>query len=222
MKTIIITGVSYGVGESLLNKFLKNNFYVIATTRKISNIKKIYLNEKNLEIHELNSYETKDLDMFYEKIKNKKIDAIINNSTMSGEKNFIENDSVENWKDSFKMNVIVPMYLSKLFIPQMIKNGSGNIISINSISSKVPYRGGGHYSSSKRAQSSLFEILRLENAFNNIKITQVIPSSISKLEKTENSLMPQDIADTVFWILNLPDHVNIDQIEISNVKSTKY
>lgn len=220
MKTIIITGISYGVGKSLVKKFLENNFYVIGTTRSLARLEN--LNEKNLEVYELGSYKIEDLNNFYEKIKNKKIDIIVNNATMSGSRNFIKDDSIADWQNSFHMNVIVPVYLSKLFMPKMIENKGGHIITINSISSKIPYRGGAHYSSSKRAQSSFSETLRIENSFNNIKVTQVIPAAISKSGEIENSLMPEDIADTVFWIANLPEHVNVDEIEISNIKNTKY
>ena len=39
---------------------------------------------------------------------------------------------------------------------------------------------------------------------------------------TEGALQPEDIANTIEWIFNLPEYCNVDSLTISHIKNTIY
>ena len=48
MRTVLVTGVSTGIGKSIAEELLKNNFYVIGSIRKEGDAKHIALINKNV------------------------------------------------------------------------------------------------------------------------------------------------------------------------------
>lgn len=80
MKTVVITGVSRGIGKSLAEKFLSENFYVIGT----STTGNADWSHKNLYILKLQLEDSSSINLCVERIfqMNKKIDIVINNAAV--------------------------------------------------------------------------------------------------------------------------------------------
>jgi NADP-dependent 3-hydroxy acid dehydrogenase YdfG len=115
------------------------------------------------------------------------------------------------------------MYLSQLFVPCMERSDSPTIIFVTSFGGKVPYRGGGNYTNAKRGERGLIDTMRLEFPQFRIKITEICPATIDTQEqKRDNALTAEDLAEAIYWVGSLPSHVNINEIEICHINSSKY
>lgn len=209
----IVTGASKGVGRATAEVLANSGFQVIALTR---DLKRADFDNENILPYQIDITNTEEIKKFISGLDGQNIKAIVNNSAGSFSNTLILNDDKENWKRAFDINVIAPMELCKNIVPLM-KNG-GNIINISSIGAFFPNRSSGHYLSSKRAQSTFTEILRLENTGSNIRITDLVPGMIEK----GKWLDPEDIAKTIKWILSLPSHINIDSINIMHSNNARY
>ena len=103
------------------------------------------------------------------------------------------------WEESFNINALVPLKLSKIVIPHMINYST--IINITSIVALRPFAQMSAYSGAKAAASHMTKILRLDTLEKNIKVTEIVPAMI-----TEGALQPEDISNTIDWIFDLPEY----------------
>jgi NADP-dependent 3-hydroxy acid dehydrogenase YdfG len=115
----------------------------------------------------------------------------------------------------------------------MVKNNRGHVVNIGSIAGRWPYPGGNVYGSTKAFVQQFSRNLRADLLGTQVRVTYLAPgmaeSEFSKVRFKGNNeqaskvyqgtepLIPQDIAETVFWVVNRPAHVNINAIEIMPV-----
>ena len=221
MKTAIVTGASKGVGYATVKLLSENGYRVIATSRNLSNLTS--LDNENIEIYKMDITNENEIRDFFEKYKDINLDLLVNNAGGGSSPTSIINETPENFRIAYDINVTGPMLLSQLFVPSLQRSESPTIIFITSLGGKVPYRMGGNYTNAKRGMMALIDTMRLEFPQYGIKITEVCPGTIdTQLEHRDNSLTAEDMAETVKWIASLPKHVNINHIELNHINSSKF
>jgi NADP-dependent 3-hydroxy acid dehydrogenase YdfG len=221
MKTAIVTGASKGVGYATVKLLSENGYKVIAVSRDIDKLSTLL--SDNIEIYKLDITQENQIRDFFEKYKNITLDLLVNNAGGGAGPTYIINETMENFRTAYDINVSGPMYLSQLFVPCMKKSDSATIIFITSFCGKVPFRGGGNYSNAKRGEMALIDTMRMEFPEYGIKVTEICPGTIdTQLEKKEISLTAEDMAETIRWVGSLPKHMNINHLEVSHIFNNKY
>lgn len=222
MKAAIVTGASKGVGYATCKLLEKNNYYVIALSRNINKMKP--LESKNIELYQIDLSNFDEIKIFSEKYKDKKIDLIINNAGGGRMPTEIVKENPENFNYAYSLNVSGPMFLSSLLTVNMEKSDNPTIIFVSSLGGKFAYPGGGNYTNAKRAVGGLVDTMRLEYPQYGIKITEICPGGIDTVENESRpiSLTAEDMAKTIFWVAELPKHVNINYLELNHIGSRKY
>jgi NADP-dependent 3-hydroxy acid dehydrogenase YdfG len=221
MKTAIVTGASKGVGLATVKYLSENGYKVIAVSRNLSKVSQIV--SDNVEVYQLDITDSKAIEEFAEKYKDITLDLLVNNAGGGSGPTYIINETPENFRKAYDINVTGPMYLSQLFVPSMEKSQSPTIIFITSFGGKIPYRGGGNYTNAKRGERGLIDTMRLEFPQFGIKITEICPATIdTQEEKRDQALTAEDLAQAIYWVGSLPSHVNINQIEMCHIHSSKY
>jgi len=218
----IVTGCTNGVGLETCKLLSTSGYKVIAVSRNIDKMKILFKDFQNVEPYQMDITEYNLIPKMYEDLKNENIVAIINNVGGSSGISDIEVDEIRHWKNSYDLNVIAPMEISKYFLPIMKKNQNGNIVMVTSMCGHHPFRGGANYCAAKRAEMSLTESMRLEFSKYNIRVTQIIPGTINTHPGNDiyEALLPKDVAEAIRWSIMLPKTVNIDTIQINHVRST--
>lgn len=221
MKTAIVTGASKGVGYATVKLLSENGYRVIAVSRDLTKVSELISN--NVEAYKLDITNESEIKEFFNKYKDITLDLLVNNAGGGSGPTFIINETMENFRKAYDINVSGPMYLSQLFVPSMKKSESATIIFITSLCGKVPFRGGGNYSNAKRGEMALVDTMRMEFPEYGIKITEICPGTIdTQIDKKDNALTANDIAESIRWVGSLPKHVNINHIEISHIANSKY
>jgi NADP-dependent 3-hydroxy acid dehydrogenase YdfG len=221
MKTAIVTGASKGVGLATVKILSENGYKVIAVSRNMSEIN--LLSSNKVDPYQLDITNFKDVDVFFEKYKDITLDLLVHNAGGGASPTYIVNENPENFRRAYDINVTGPMYISILFVKNMDKSNSPTIIFVTSLSGKVPYRGGGNYTNAKRGERGLIDTMRLEFPQYGIKITEICPGTIdTQIERKDNALTAEDMAESIRWAASLPRHVNINQIEISHINNCKF
>jgi NADP-dependent 3-hydroxy acid dehydrogenase YdfG len=221
MKTAIVTGASKGVGLATVKRLSENGYKVIAVSRDLSKVSELV--SDNVEVYRLDITDSKAIEIFFEKYKNITLDLLVNNACGGSGPTHIINETPENFRKAYDINVTGPMYLSQLFVPCMRRSQSPTIVFITSFGGKVPYRGGGNYTNAKRGERGLIDTMRLEFPQFGIKITDICPATIDTQEqKRDHALTAEDLAEAIYWVGSLPSHVNINEIEICHINSSKY
>ena len=221
MKTAIVTGASKGVGLATVKRLSENGYKVIAVSRNLSKVSELI--SDNVEVYNLDITDSKAIEIFFEKYKDITLDLLVNNAGGGSGPTYIINETPENFRKAYDINVTGPMYLSQLFAPCMERSKSPTIIFVTSFGGKVPYRGGGNYTNAKRGERGLIDTMRLEFPQFGIKITEICPATIDTQEqKRDQALTAEDLAEAIYWVGSLPSHVNINEIEMCHIHSSKY
>lgn len=221
MKTAIVTGASKGVGYATVKLLSESGYKVIAVSRNLSNV--VDLVSDNVEAYQLDITDEDQIKRFNEKYKDITLDLLVNNAGGGSAPTFIANETMNNFRTAYDINVSGPMFLSQLFISSMKKSDSPTIIFVTSLCGKIPFRGGGNYSNAKRGEMALIDTMRMEFPEYGIKVTEICPGTIdTQIEKKENALTAEDMAETIRWVASLPSHMNINHLEVSHIFNNKY
>lgn len=237
MKNIIITGAANGVGKAVANILKDNNLILIDEDKdnliSLSN----YLNA-NYYVCDLSS--DKDIkDMIYD-INNRydKIDCLINCAGMwiSGDMSKLETPIFDEMNDISRIrkvidtNVFGTIAMVKSIFPIMKKQGYGQIININSQSGVMCEPPFPIYNATKQSTNAFRKAIQDDLARNNIKITDICPGLIQTdfyirannelpKEVMETGLTPEDVANTVKYVFDLPHEITIPCIEVRHIKN---
>lgn len=221
MKTAIVTGSSKGVGLATVQLLSKNGYKVIAVSRDLSRLSDLKL--ENVETYTLDITNSKAIKDFFEKYKDITLDLLVNNAGGGAGPTNIINETMENFRIAYDINVSGPMYLSQLFVPCMQRSESPTIIFVTSIGGNIPYPGGGNYTNAKRGEIGLIETMRLEFPSYKIKITEICPGTIdTQIEKKNDALTADDLAQSILWVSSLPSHFNVNSINISHINNAMF
>jgi 3-oxoacyl-[acyl-carrier protein] reductase len=196
-KNIFVSGASRGIGRDIAVSFAKNGFNVVGTSRN-----DFIFNEnlKNLIPIKLDVTNRKDVQDCFEKLKQIDLlpNILINNAGITSDQLFIRMKD-EDWDSVIETNLTGTFNLSKVFIKNMIKNKSGRIINISSISGLMGNPGQVNYASSKAALSGFTKSLAKEVGSRNITVNSVAPGYI---ETDMTAFMEDDVKSSI--IKNIP------------------
>jgi len=221
MKTAIVTGASKGVGYATVKLLSENGYRVIAVSRNLSKISE--LKSENIETYKLDITQPQDIKAFFENYKDISLDLLVNNAGGGASPTSIINETMDNFRTAYDINVSGPMYLSQLFVPCLKRSESPTIIFVTSLSGKIPFRGGGNYSNAKRGEMALVDTMRMEFPEYGIKVTEICPGTIDTQEESKPySLTAEDMAEAIRWIGSLPKHFNVNHLEVSNIFNSKF
>lgn len=124
-KTILITGCSSGFGKALCDEFSKQNYYVIATARKIENLSDVRADMKTtLDVSDENSVRS---TVNYIQSHVNKIDILVNNAGYSV-RSAAEEIDMNELKNMYEVNVFGMINMMKCVLPIMRDQGGGGSI----------------------------------------------------------------------------------------------
>jgi NADP-dependent 3-hydroxy acid dehydrogenase YdfG len=143
----------------------------------------------------------------------------------------IQDGETDDWERMIDTNIKGLLYVSHELIPILIKNKKGHIINISSTAANVVYQGGNVYCATKFAVDALSQTMRVDLLQHQIKVTQIKPGAAEtefsvvrfkgdhkKALKTYEGYEPlvaEDIASSIYYVTTVPDHVCINELEIT-------
>ena len=217
-KVAIVTGGATGIGLSIAEKLLKNNYQVIISYNSSTDSARSLLEKyENLDIFQIdlsNPENTQSLiDFAFSKYR--KIDLLVNNAGVDLVK-MINDTTFDDFDYIMKVNLYSPYFLAKGVAKHMIDAKYGNIINISSILGITGGSCESAYSISKAGLDGLTKSLAQEFGPSNIRVNSIAPGLIdtkmnSNLTTDEiNNLVmdfpisrigtPDDVADLVLYL----------------------
>lgn len=236
-KTALITGASAGFGKATAEILAANGWNLIICGRR-----KVRLDVLERQLKE--KYKVDVLSLSFdirnnEEVKKaiatltdqwKEIDLLVNNAGLASGFASIQEGNTDDWELMIDTNVKGLLYMTRCIAPMMIARKQGHIINIGSVAGKEVAALGNVYCATKHAVDALTKAMRIELLSHNIKVTQIAPGmaetefSIVRFkgddERAKNvykgiePLHAEDIAETIWWIVSRPPHVNINDIVI--------
>lgn len=235
-KLVVITGASSGFGKALALEFNKAGYPLLLLTRRIE-----LLEEMNLENAICEKVDVTDKDAFERAVRNAeafygKTDLIINNAGVMLLGN-LENQDSREWQRMLDVNVIGVMNGMQIVMNDMKERQSGTIINISSIAGVKPFANHAAYCASKYGVIGLSEVTRGELSPYNVRVMRVCPGAVDtellshttneeikdayndwKSSVGVNSITTEDVAKTIKFAYELPQGVNLREIQIADTR----
>ena len=176
-KKVFISGSTKGIGFETARLFLEEGATVIINGRTKKSVESALssLNSDNVSGLVADFLEDSQVETLIDQIPND-IDILVNNVGIFRGKEF-KDETVDDWNDHFKVNLMSGVQLSKHFLPEMIKRNWGRIIFISSECATLVPSDLLSYSVSKASINVFSSGLAKLTKGTNVTINTVIPGS---------------------------------------------
>ncbi len=173
-KDVLITGASGGIGQAIAREIAAKGGKVLLTARK-----KEVLESLAKELGgKAYSVDLDDMDAPENLFKEVgQIDILINNAGLPASAAFQEYNA-EQIESIYRVNLLAPTQLSRLFLPSMVEKGEGHIVFISSLSGKAATPGSSLYSATKFGLRGLSFGMRSDLQDKNVGVSVVCPGFI--------------------------------------------
>ncbi|KAF9958724.1 hypothetical protein BGZ65_001223 [Modicella reniformis] len=194
-KVVLVTGCTTGgIGYETAKGFERSGCRVYAAARRLDAITGIEgLDIEKIYIDILDEASIKAaVDHIIE--KEGRIDVLFNNAGMGLACPIIDM-SIETTRKLLDTNITSVVLMSKMVAPHMIRQGSGLIVNVGSVTAYLSTPWGGLYSASKAAVHSISDALRIELAPFGVHVSVVAPGAI-KSNIGDNNLKAFQLPET--------------------------
>jgi NADP-dependent 3-hydroxy acid dehydrogenase YdfG len=218
-KNAIVTGAGSGIGYAIVEMLLSMGFKVYGMGRTES---KLATASTNLG----ESFVPVTIDVSNSEAVNqwfasfdKPIDVLVNNAGLAifGA---VDEQRVEDWDTMVGVNLSGVFYMTRLTAANMKKHQrNGYIINIASVAGLIGNPNLSGYNATKFGLRGFSEAIMKELRPHGIRVSCIFPGSVATpfftdkgLETHENMLQPKDIADSVHFLLQLPQRALVDEL----------
>ncbi|BDD04857.1 3-ketoacyl-ACP reductase [Aureibacter tunicatorum] len=224
-KNALITGAGKGIGKAIALALASEGVNVALIARTQQDIDQTAEEAKKHGIKafavtaDISSLES--VNKAAEQVKSQfgNIDILINNAGIGRFGSFMELEPAQ-WEEVIQINLMGTYYVTRAFLPEMIKQASGDIINISSTAGQRGAAVTSAYSASKFAVLGLTESLMQEVRKHNIRVTALTPSTVATdmaldLKLTDGNpdkvMQAEDIAELILAQLKLNRRVFIKE-----------
>ena len=236
-KLVLITGASAGIGEAAARRLAGEGAWLALWARRTERLQSLaerLLKDfgARVEIATVDVRERIQIDVALKKLIG---DAgvphvLINNAGLgAGSAKFHEGSP-----DDFDVNIDTNLkgfaYVARAVIPHMLEAGRGHIVNIGSTAALSVAPGRHVYAATKHAVRALSEGMSIDLAGTPLKVSIIHPGytrtefpvvrflgDVDRAMQTYEGFEPltaDDVADTISYVLNVPEHVNISDLVV--------
>jgi serine 3-dehydrogenase len=232
---VLITGASAGIGRACAQKFAEAGARLVLMARRKDRLQDLGAALKQKfgtasYIVELDVRDRKAVQQVFNKLPDawQKIDVLVNNAGLSRGLDKLHEGSIDDWEEMIDTNVKGLLYVSRAVLPGMVKRKSGTVINIGSIAGHEVYPKGNVYAASKFFVDAITKGTRMDLVDTPIRICTVDPGLVEtefstvrfrgdterakKVYQGLRTLLPEDIADAVFYCASVPPHVQVAEM----------
>jgi len=229
-KYALVTGATSGIGEAVAKMLAQMGVNVILHGRdqdKLDNLKiKLQRDYNTIETVCFDVTDKKDTLKKISDLTGKfEIDILINSAGLAVGFDKFDEAAIEDWEEMIDANIKGLLYVTRTIAPQMRKRDKGHIVNLGSIAGIMGYPKGNVYCATKAAVGMLSDTLNIDFEGTNIRVSCIEPGAVETnfsnvrfkgdekkakaVYKGYKPLSAEDIAYLIIYILNVPEHVNI-------------
>lgn len=190
-KRALITGGCSGIGKAIAQEFFEHGAELILHYNSSHQHAEELGKQLNATIVQADLGSKEGCEKLIEATEGK-LDILINNAGITNDMLVLQMTD-EDWSKPFNVNLNATFYLCRAAAKIMLRQRSGNIVNITSVSGIKAGRGQANYASSKAAVFALTRSLALELAKKNIRCNCVAPGMVET--KMTGSMNPVAFAE---------------------------
>jgi 3-hydroxy acid dehydrogenase/malonic semialdehyde reductase len=230
-KVVVVTGATAGIGEATARRFASEGARVALWARREDRLRTLAA--------ELNGVmavvDVRDRTMIDVALKELIAIAgaphvLINNAGLGAGFARFHEGNPDDWDVNIDTNFKGAAYVARAIIPHMIAAGRGHVINIGSTGAHAVAPRGHVYAATKHAVRALSEGMNIDLAGTPVKVSLVDPGYVRtefgvvrfrgdfdramETYKGFQPLTPDEVADAISYIANLPEHINVADLVI--------
>ncbi|GAM58191.1 oxidoreductase [Vibrio ishigakensis] len=233
-KIAFITGATSGFGKAAAQRFAADGWSLVLSGRRIERL--LDLKETlDVPVHVM-QLDVRDAKAVKEAVASlpqdfAEITALVNNAGLALAPQGASEVDLNDWHTMIDTNVTGLVNVTHALLPTLIKTGAGaTIINVGSIAGQWPYPGSHVYGASKAFVKQFSYNLRCDLQGTGVRVTDLSPGiaeteftlvrtkgnqeASDNLYKGTTPLSAEDIAEQMFYIATLPEHININRVEV--------
>ena len=229
-----VTGATSGFGRTIAQRFVRDGYRVIAAGRRVARLDALAkelgpaLLPWPLDVTDaalVAALPTSLPDGWRD------IDILVNNAGLALGLDPAQRADVAQWDTMIDTNVTALVHVTRAFLPGMVARNRGLIINLGSAAGTYPYPGGHVYGASKAFVKQFSLNLRADLVGTGVRMTNLEPGLVGGTEFSKvrfdgdqtkadavyagtQPLTADDVAEAASWVAGLPEHVNINRIEM--------
>lgn len=231
---ILVTGATAGFGQAIARRLVADGHTVIATGRRLDRLRELAAElGGKLVPRVMDVTRRADVEASFAWAEGEvgQIDGLINNAGLALGIEPADRASLDDWETMIDTNIKGLIYCTRAVLPGMVARNRGAVINLGSIAGTYPYPGGNVYGATKAFVHQFSLNLRSDLVGKKIRVSSIEPGLCGGTEFSQTRfrgdaeqaravyqgtepLNADDIAHTVSWLLSLPEHVNINAIEM--------
>lgn len=231
-KSAVVTGAGSGVGRATTLALLKQGWQVALVGRR-----EVALYETTKLAGELAHHtlicacdigdETMVAEMAQKVLqKFDSVDALINAAGTNTAQRSLQVLQLKDYERILNTNLNGAYYCTQAFLPAMRRQGNGTIVNINSVAGlQASPKAGAAYVISKFGMAGLTQTINAEERVHGIRACSIFPGDINtpilelrpappSAEARQKMLQPEDLAECVLLVVNLPERAVIEEIVV--------
>ena len=231
--TILITGATAGFGAAAARRFAEDGARLILAGRRADRLEELQA-ELPVQVHTLvlDVRGREDVEKAIAGLPKEfaAIDVLVNNAGLAAGLDPAHKANLDDWDVMVDTNIKGLMYMARAVLPGMVERKRGHIINLGSVAGTYPYPAGSVYGGTKAFVEQFSLNLRNDLGGTNVRVTCIEPGmcetefSVVRFKGDESKaaavyqgmkpLSADDIAEQIHWVASLPQHVNINTLEI--------
>ncbi|MFJ7885791.1 SDR family oxidoreductase [Pseudomonas sp. NPDC096917] len=240
--TVFITGATSGFGEACARRFASAGWSLVLTGRRQERLQAL---ADELSTHAevlplvLDVRDRAAMQLAIDQLPPRfnSLRGLINNAGLALGTRPAPQCSLDDWDTMVDTNIKGLLYSTRLLLPRLIAHGAGaGIVNLGSIAGNWPYPGSHVYGASKAFVRQFSLNLRCDLQGTGVRVTNLEPglcesefslvrfagdqAKYDSVYAGAQAIQPADIAETIFWILNQPRHININSLELMPVSQS--
>ncbi|MBE03071.1 SDR family NAD(P)-dependent oxidoreductase [Marinobacter lutaoensis] len=239
-KILFVTGATSGFGAATARRFARDGWSVIISGRRLERLNALADELGALvPVHPL-KLDVQDAEAVRQAVQSlpaefRRVHTLVNNAGLALAPAAMQQVALSDLHTMINTNITGVVNVTHALLPTLIETGAGaNIINIGSTAGQWPYPGSHVYGASKAFIKQFSYNLRCDLLGTGVRVTDLAPG----IAETEFSLVrnrgdrtaanavydgtvplsPDDVADQIAHIANLPDHININRVEMVPVR----
>ncbi len=230
-----ITGATSGFGRAAARRFAKDGWSLVLSGRRLERLLELKEELSGIPVHVI-QLDVRDAEAIQQAVAElpaefKQVKALINNAGLALAPQGAPQVDLKDWHTMIDTNVTGLVNVTHALLPRLIETGAGaSIINVGSIAGQWPYPGSHVYGASKAFVKQFSYNIRCDLQGTGVRVTDLAPgiaeteftlvrtkgdqTASDNLYRGTTPLSAEDIAEQMFYIATLPDHININRLEV--------
>ncbi|MDT8441518.1 MAG: SDR family NAD(P)-dependent oxidoreductase [Desulfuromonadales bacterium] len=232
-KTVLITGATSGFGAACAARFAEGGWQLILLGRRSERLAALQA-ELGAAVLATLTLDVRDRTAVMEALpKLGAIDLLLNNAGLALGLEPAWATDLDDWETMIDTNIKGVVYCTRAILPAMVERNRGHVITIGSTAGSWPYPGGNVYGGSKAFVEQFTRNLRADLLGTRVRASNIAPGmALSEFSEVRfkgdrqradqvyagtEPLRPEDVAEVVWFIANLAEHVNVNTLEMMSI-----